>query len=136
MSEIRRFSIGAVIVSGLFFSGCETDREISFVKCDYYSGAQSTKPEDPVYLRENRVGTNYKITLGENKFLRNRKTGELEWTVNGVLQEMFSKEEIIVYDAETERTADITFTHHESYIKADIATECNSNKPLTPIKTY
>lgn len=133
MSEIRKTALGAVFVSGLLLSSCIVERETNFVDCDYNPKPQSTDPDDPIYLLDTTNGlTNYKLVLGENTFLRNQQTGELEWRVSGVKQEMFPDDEIVVKDNTTERTADIHFKYGESFIRADITTECNSDKPLTP----
>ena len=135
MLESRLFKIGGIALSGmLLFASCEQDRNTSFTRCEYDNNPQSTGDE-PIYLRENRIGTNYELTLGENKFLRNPDTGVLEWIVKGVKQEMFPDNEIIVFDNHTGRTADLTISNHEKFIKVDITTECNSNKPQTPVLT-
>ena len=136
MSEIRNFALGAAIASGIVFSGCVSERDTNFTWCNELDSSPQSTGDSPIYLRENRLGTNYKLTLGENKFLRNPNSGELEWIVKDIPQEMFPQDEIVVFDNTTDRTADIHFKHRESFIRADIATECNSNKPLTPIKTY
>ena len=137
MSELRKFAVGAVFVSGMLFSGCVIDRETNFVRCTYNPEPQSTNPDDPIYLLDTTNGlTNYQLVLGEHAFIRNQDTGALEWRVNGIKQEMFPDDEIVVKDRTTDRTADIVFKHGDAYIRADIATECNSEKPLTPINNH
>ncbi len=137
MLEIKKAVIGSVVFSGMLFSACEIERETNFTKCSFNSEPQNTEPDSPVYLLDTTNGlANYTLVLGENVFVRNQKTGALEWRVGGIKQEMFPNNEIVVFDNTTDRTADIHFKHRESFIRADIATECNSNKPLTPIKTY
>lgn len=137
MLEIKKAFLGSVVISGMIFSGCEIEREASFTKCSFNSEPQNTEPDKPVYLLDTTNGlANYTLVLGENVFLRNQETGVLEWRVGGTKQEMFPNNEIVVFDNSTDRTADIHFKHRESFIRADIATECNSEKPLTPINNY
>ncbi len=137
MLEIRKAVVGSIVVSGMLFSGCEMERDTNFMKCSFNTEPQNTDPGSPVYLLDTTNGlVNYKLVLGENVFVRNQKTGALEWSVGGIKQEMFPNNEIVVFDNTTERTADINFKHRESFISADIATECYSSKPLTPINNY
>ena len=135
MSEMRKYAMAATVIGGALLSGCTEDQPVHFSRCSYNSGSESTG-ENPVYLQENAVRVNYQLVLGENSFRRNTDTGLLEWRVGGVKQEMFPEEEIVVFDKTTERTAVVTFIRGKAHVRADIATECNSEKPLTPINNH
>ncbi len=133
MSEIRKLAIGAIVFSGTMLSGCVSERETNFTWCTERDSSPQSTGDRPIYLRQNRLGTNYELTLGENKFLRNRDSGELEWFVKDVPQEIIPQEEIVVFDNHSGRVADIQVTKRDKVIRLDITETCNSNQELTPI---